>query len=139
MTIEAQDVQANAIPEWAQPIQPLKLSPDALAKMHELLAAPSQPSKGLLAAAERQRLARTWEAQHPGHRAPLWLGRSIKTQLEFKRKKWMRLCPEAGAMFPDQLAYPGESLKAFARRKVRENHRDAEWAKEWLRRKGCQC
>jgi hypothetical protein len=72
-------------------------------------------------------------------RPPPWLGRDIKAQLEFKRKKWMRVWPEAGIEAPILLAYPGESLKAFARRKVRENHRDAEWAKEWLRRKGCQC
>lgn len=65
-------------------------------------------------------------------------GRDIKAQLNFKRWKWRVLYPEAINTMPQQLAFPGESLKAFARRKVRENHRDAAWAAEWLRRKGCQ-
>lgn len=124
--------------EWAKNIQTIELPFEALVTMQELLDAPQRPSRRLIAAARRQRLARRWEAEHGG-RAPVWLGRHVKTQLEFKRNKWMRICPEAGFMFPDQLAYPGESLKAFARRKIRENHRDAEWAKEWLRRKGCRC
>jgi len=119
-------------------IQRVELPFEALAKVYELLDAPPRTSKRLLAAACRQRRARQWEAEHGG-RAPVWLGRPVKTQLEFKRKKWMRLWPNAGVEAPTLLAYPGESLKAFARRKIRENHRDAEWAKEWLRRKGCQC
>lgn len=72
-------------------------------------------------------------------RPPPWLGRDVRAQLEFKRKKWMRIYPAAAVELPDLLGYPCESLKAFARRKIRENHRDAEWAREWLRRKGCQC
>lgn len=61
-------------------------------------------------------------------------GRDVKASLNWKRRH-PTLC---GGPFSETRAIPGESLKAFARRKVRENHHDAAWAAEWLRRKGCR-
>ena len=61
-------------------------------------------------------------------------GRDLKACLNFKRRN-----PHLGARGTTHLAaLPGESLKAFARRTVREGHHDAEWSREWLRRKGCR-
>jgi hypothetical protein len=62
-------------------------------------------------------------------------GRDLKANLNWKRRH-----PEIVAHHgPSMLrALPEESLKAFARRKVREGHHDADWAREWLRRKGCR-
>lgn len=66
----------------------------------------------------------------------MFIGRDLKACLNWKRRNptIVSMCSESHLC-----AIPGESLKSFARRKVRENHHDAAWAREWLRRKGCQC
>lgn len=52
---ETGQVAVPPVIEWAQNIQTLELSPEALAKVHELLEAPPRPCTGLRAAAKRQR------------------------------------------------------------------------------------
>mgnify|MGYP002147992563 CR=1 FL=1 len=54
-TGETTKATAPAVMEWAQNIQTLELSPEALAKVHELLEAPPRPCARLHAAARRQR------------------------------------------------------------------------------------
>lgn len=58
--------KATVLPviEWAQNIQTLELSPEALAKVYELLEAPPRPCTRLRAAAKRQRDERTRISVH---------------------------------------------------------------------------